>query len=206
MLSIYGTTPLNILYDKICITKAYIFYPTNNDTAKEKTKMNEEEIIAAIEAVETVRQRLKNAKTLEEALKLVDQDLETAHIHLDSLDYEAFCPNGCGTKLVKRKFVDVFNVDTKEPEERDIEENLYCPHCKTRWIAEQHEPLKTEEELKTGETAKMTYKEVSIRIPKPFYDDLLTYLNKNPYYEDFEEFCLEALRKNNLKRIVHSSV
>jgi hypothetical protein len=49
---------------------------------------------------------------------------------------------------------------------------------------------------------KMEYKEVTIKIPKPFYDALLTYLNKHPYYEDFQDFVLEALREHNLERII----
>src|SRR5665647_339235 len=50
-------------------------------------------------------------------------------------DAEALCPSGCGTKLVKHKFIDVLS----EPE--NAEEDLYCQKCGIRWIAEQHSPL-----------------------------------------------------------------
>lgn len=57
---------------------------------------------------------------------------------------EALCPSGCGTKLTKHTFLDVFKLDM-EPSLQNAEEDLYCPKCGIRWIAEQHSPLKTEE-------------------------------------------------------------
>jgi hypothetical protein len=59
---------------------------------------------------------------------------------------------------------------------------------------------------KTEETTEIEYQEVTLKIPKPFYDAMLRWLNKHPYYEDFEEFALEALREYNLERIMQQAI
>jgi hypothetical protein len=55
---------------------------------------------------------------------------------------------------------------------------------------------------KTEQTTEMEYKEVTVRIPKPHYDALMVYFNSHPYYEDFSDFLLEAIREYNLSRII----
>jgi hypothetical protein len=47
----------------------------------------------------------------------------------------AFCPNGCGTPLVRMKFVDAFK-DEDKPD--DVEEDWFCSKCCVRWVPEKH--------------------------------------------------------------------
>jgi len=47
------------------------------------------------------------------------------------------CP-ACGSTLETVKFTDAFNVDgSVDPSE--INEDLYCPKCDSRWIKEEHQ-------------------------------------------------------------------
>lgn len=82
---------------------------------------------------------------------------------------EALCPSGCGTKLIRHTFFDVFELDM-EPSLQNAEEDLYCPKCGIRWIAEQHNPLNTKEAEKAENTAKkagpIEYEQVLVNIPK----------------------------------------
>jgi len=66
---------------------------------------------------------------------------------------EALCPNGCGTKLIKQKFVNVFDKNGAISL-KDTEENLYCQKCGLRWIPEQHNPLNTKETNPKNKTEK----------------------------------------------------
>ena len=84
---------------------------------------------------------------------------------------EALCPNGCGTKLVKHKFIDIYNLD-KTPRFQDAEEDLYCQKCGTRWIAEQHNPLKTKEAEKTESNRPIEFEQVTVKVPKLVMDFL----------------------------------
>lgn len=43
---------------------------------------------------------------------------------------------------------------------------------------------------------------VRVKIPRPLYDALMIYFNSHPYYEDFSDFLLEAIREQNLSRII----
>jgi hypothetical protein len=52
----------------------------------------------------------------------------------------SLCPSGCGTELVKRKFVDIFD-ENKKAHLQDVEEDFYCPRCQIRWIQELHPNL-----------------------------------------------------------------
>lgn len=45
----------------------------------------------------------------------------------------ALCPNGCGTPLVKQKFVEVYD-DKMQP--HAISEALFCSKCRTKWLPE----------------------------------------------------------------------
>lgn len=83
----------------------------------------------------------------------------------------SFCPSGCGTPLVKQKFVDCFD-ENMEHSLQDAEEDFYCPKCGIRWIPEQHVPLKTGEDEKTKNAKKpetatpVEYEQVTIKVPK----------------------------------------
>jgi predicted RNA-binding Zn-ribbon protein involved in translation (DUF1610 family) len=47
-------------------------------------------------------------------------------------EWAPLCPK-CGAKLEMRKFVDTWDSEGKP---HDINENLYCPKCKIRWLDE----------------------------------------------------------------------
>ncbi len=78
---------------------------------------------------------------------------------------EALCPSGCGTKLVKHKFVNVFD-EKGAVSLKDSEEDLYCPKCGIRWIAEQHSPLNTDETKPEIKTEKIEYETIPVAVPK----------------------------------------
>ena len=46
----------------------------------------------------------------------------------------AVCP-ACGFPLKIERFVDAWNPDAKTPEPREINRDLYCARCDTRWTA-----------------------------------------------------------------------
>ena len=48
-------------------------------------------------------------------------------------------------------------------------------------------------------TEKIQYEEITVKIPKPFLNDILDYLNKHPLYEDLNEYVIEALRSHKLE-------
>ncbi|MGD0449433.1 MAG: hypothetical protein ABSA79_00070 [Candidatus Bathyarchaeia archaeon] len=103
-----------------------------------------------------------------------------------------FCPNGCGTKLVKEKFLDVFHVDGK-PSEKDIDENFYCQKCGIRWLPQQNVPFSTEKAEKTE------YETITVKVPRAFLQNVKAYLAKTRYYTDLNEFVMESLRERMLK-------
>jgi hypothetical protein len=45
-----------------------------------------------------------------------------------------YCPNGCLTPLIRKRFAKVFN-------KSKAGESLYCPRCHTRWIPEKHSDI-----------------------------------------------------------------
>ena len=77
----------------------------------------------------------------------------------------ALCPNGCGTKLVKRKFVDVFDENMKL-QLRDVEESLYCTTCHIRWIPESHSSIAD------LPASKIEFESVTVKVPKLVMDYL----------------------------------
>ena len=87
-------------------------------------------------------------------------------------DKEPLCPAGCGTKLVKRKFVNVFD-EKGAISLKDTEEDLYCQKCGRRWISEQHEPLNTENTKEPENNVTIEFydtEEVTVKIPKAIMD------------------------------------
>jgi hypothetical protein len=108
-------------------------------------------------------------------------------------DKESLCPSGCGTKLVKHKFVEVLS----EPE--NTEEDLYCEKCGIRWIAEQHEPLNTEKAKTAENNVTIEFydtEEVTLKIPTPFMD-LLRHsqaITGDTPRQDMEYAIVESIR------------
>lgn len=84
------------------------------------------------------------------------------------------CPNGCGTELVTRKFVGVFDENMK-PQLEDAYENLYCTKCHIRWIPEPHSAIldllgspsgdHAETETKENKQA-IEFETVTLKVPK----------------------------------------
>jgi len=83
----------------------------------------------------------------------------------------AMCPSGCGTELVKHKFVNVFD-EKGAVSLKDVEEDLYCSKCGIRWIAEQHNPLNIKEAEKTEPNTPIEFESVTVKVPKPIMDFL----------------------------------
>jgi hypothetical protein len=85
---------------------------------------------------------------------------------------KVYCPNGCGTPLVKKQFVDAFS-EKKEPEE--VQEDLFCPKCCIRWIPEQHSEFlglleKKGAAITAEQKQEIEYETVKIKVPKLVID------------------------------------
>lgn len=132
-----------------------------------------------------------------------DNDKEVAS--KEEKEVEApMCPSGCGTKLVKRKFCDVFE-ETGEMNLKEIHEELYCETCHMRWLPEKHHPIadyllsetqKTHAETET--TKPIEYEEVIIRVPKQVMDLLrfATPMMKDTPQTWIEWQTVESVRSN----------
>ncbi|MGD0644698.1 MAG: hypothetical protein ABSA75_07320 [Candidatus Bathyarchaeia archaeon] len=112
------------------------------------SSQEEIEIIAAIETVEAVKQKIKSCKTVEEAIKIIDEDLETAKAGLE-LDKTPYVLN-----IPKLEFEILQQLAEKKG--KDVEQVL--------------KSIILEQITEKTEAEPILYEEVSVKIPKAVMD------------------------------------